>query len=105
MCISICEILVDLCDDVCVAPIVTASTDKRDDMTTFKTITMASPTCEVSMYFVFVTLKKIYSFLVDSLHFSVNDLMVATSSLSTELVALGKFSWPLIYEALVLRLL
>ena len=61
MCIFICEILVDLCDDVYVAPLVTASTNKRDDMTTIKTIAMISPTCEVSMYFVFVTLKKIYS--------------------------------------------
>ena len=41
---------------------------------------MASPTCEVSMYFVFVTLKK-----TDSLQYSINELMVATCNLSTEL--------------------
>ena len=75
------KILVDLCDDVDL----TASTNKRDDMTTIKTIAIASPTCEVSMYFVFVTLKNIYSFLVDSLQFSVNELMVYTCNLSTEL--------------------
>ena len=57
-------------------PLVTIPTNKRDDMTTIKTIIMASP-YEVSMYFVFVTLKLIYSFLVDSLLFSVNELMVA----------------------------
>ena len=58
MSIFIYKILIDLCDDVDVPPLVTASTNKRD-MTTIKTIAMASPTCEVSMYF--VTLKKIYS--------------------------------------------
>ena len=55
VCIFIYKILVDLYDDVDVAPLVTASTNKRDDMTTIKTIAIASPTCEVSMYFVFVT--------------------------------------------------
>ena len=53
--------------------------------TTIKTIVMASRTCEVSIYFVFVTLKKTYFFLVDSLQYSINELMVATWNLSTEL--------------------
>ena len=53
------KILVDLCDDVYVAPLVTGSTNKRNDMTTIKTIIIVSPTCEVSMYFVFVTRKYI----------------------------------------------
>ena len=75
MCIFICKILFDLCDDVYVAPLVSVSTNKRD-ITTIKTIAMASPTCDVFMYFVFVTLKNIYSFLVDFLQFSVNELIV-----------------------------
>ena len=50
ICNFICKILVFLCDDVYVAPLVTACTN----MMSIKTIAMASLTWDISMYFVFV---------------------------------------------------